>query len=64
MLTDIKKEVNDSKSDLISDNHQKDEVSKQMDKPIFDDSAEMFQGLFTGDEHYHSRSAEFVHLWG
>jgi hypothetical protein len=29
-----------------------------------DDSAEMFRGLFTGDEHYHSRGSDFVPLWG
>ena len=30
----------------------------------FDDSAEMFRGLITGDEHYHSRSSSDFRLWG
>jgi hypothetical protein len=40
------------------------ESNQQKRKPHSDDSAEMFRGLFTGDEHYHTRSSEFVSLWG
>jgi hypothetical protein len=40
------------------------ESEKQGSKAHSDDSAEMFQGLITGDEHYHTRSSAFVPLWG
>jgi hypothetical protein len=33
-------------------------------KPYSDDSAEMFSGLITGDDHFHSRGSDFVPLWG
>jgi hypothetical protein len=32
-------------------------------KGRLDDTAEMFQGLITGDDHYHSRGSSSVGLW-
>jgi hypothetical protein len=42
----------------------KDESEKQSINPNIDDSAEMFRGLITGDEHYHTRGTAFVPFWG
>ena len=42
--------------------------SKDFNEPFerrnLDDAAEMFRGLFDGNEHYHSRDASFVSLFG
>ena len=54
--------INEPKFSKKTDNSAKAETNKHQSH--FDDSAEMFADLITGDENFHNRSSPFVSLWG
>lgn len=59
------KASNQSAVSDASGNRLRNEFEKSVEEKAridFDETAEMFAGLITGDEHYHSRSSAFIRL--